>query len=41
MTVGMYLGLALDAHMRGEVLDVDALAEALADIVVRGVSARR
>jgi TetR/AcrR family transcriptional regulator len=39
MTVGMYLGLALDAHMRGEVLDVDALAETLADIVVRGVSA--
>ena len=38
MTLGMHLGLALDAHMRGEVLDVARVSEALADIVVRGLS---
>lgn len=40
MTFGMYLGLALDAHMRGEPLDVEALSAALADVVVRGLSER-
>lgn len=38
MTFGMHLGLALDAHMRGEDLDVARISAALADVVVRGLS---
>jgi AcrR family transcriptional regulator len=38
MTFGMHLGLALDAHMRGEELDVPRLSATLAGVVVRGLS---
>jgi AcrR family transcriptional regulator len=38
MTFGMYFGLALDACMRGERLDVAAVSATLADVVVRGLS---
>ena len=38
MTIGMHLGLALDAHLRDEELDVAAVSVALADVVVRGLS---
>ena len=38
-TFGMYLGIALDAHMRGEAVDAAAVSAALADVVVRGLSA--
>lgn len=38
MTFGMHLGLALDAAMRGEELDVAAVSVALADVLVRGLS---
>ncbi|MEZ5234435.1 MAG: TetR/AcrR family transcriptional regulator [Acidimicrobiia bacterium] len=38
MTFGMHLGLALDAHMRGEPLEVERVSRAVADVVVRGLS---
>jgi hypothetical protein len=38
MTFGMHLGLALDAHMRGEPIEVEPLSAAVADVVVRGLS---
>lgn len=38
MTFGMHLGLALDAHMRGQPLDVEGVSRAVADVVVRGLS---
>lgn len=38
MTFGMHLGLALDAHMRGEQLDEGAVSASVADVVVRGLS---
>lgn len=40
-TFGMYLGVALDAFMRGEVVDADTVSATLADMVVRGVSGPR
>lgn len=39
MTFGMYLGLALDAHLRDEPLDVEEVSAQLAGMVVRGLSA--
>lgn len=39
MTFGMYLGLALDAHLRGESLDVPDVSAQLAAMVVSGLSA--
>lgn len=38
MTFGMHLGLALDAYMRGEQLEVERVSAVLADVVVRGLS---
>jgi TetR/AcrR family transcriptional regulator len=38
MTFGMHLGLALDAHMRGEPIEIEPLSAAVADVVVRGLS---
>lgn len=38
MTLGMHLGIALDAHMRGEQLEVERVSRVLAHVVVRGLS---
>lgn len=38
MTLGMHLGITLDAHMRGEQLEVERVSRVLADVVVRGLS---